>query len=507
MVDDLLPSEYYNANLADRKEYETRAEEIAAVSLPYMIRIDGADKSTKMAYKPSQSFNGRLINNLKAKMGMALLPPSTSSFRLQPDAIGLMELYKGNESQLVEIAQELSMLTDVINTEIESQQIRSDLFDLLLQMIGVGSVIVEKSKDNGIILHTLKSFIVTLDNKGEAVRMCIMETLRELPENITPKEVKDEYELFTMLTYDTESKVWIETQDIDGELVGSEITYQPEKLPYNYLGWTWMVGDKYHRPFAEDYIGDMTQLNNLAKLNTEGALVAAKIVVYVNPRGNRTSKADLTSASNGAVLDGSSDDVTAFQLEKNFDFQVSNDREAVIKKELKECFLDSGAVTRDAERVTAEEIRVMAQQLESSTLAGIYSRMSMKWQKWIIEMVINELGIKFEATDVDVLTGLDALGRSQEAQRLDALVTRIAQLQLTHYLKDSELINRYASYEGVNIANLVKTPDEVKEELEAQREAANRQAMEQAGAEETGKSGAKAIVEGAAGTAAPQQQG
>ena len=123
-----------------------------------------------------------------------------------------------------------------------------------------------------------------------------MEMLSELPEGITAKEEKTEYELFTMLYYDVDAKNWKMTQDIDGELVGTEARYKTEKLPYKYLGWTWMVGDKYHRPFAEDYLSDMIQVDNLSKLNTEGAIVAAKTVVLVDNRGNRTSKDKLTNA-------------------------------------------------------------------------------------------------------------------------------------------------------------------------------------------------------------------
>ena len=81
-----LPSEFYNTNVADRSQYESRAETIATLTLPYLYRTDGGSGSTPFGSGPSQSFNGRLVNTLKSKMGMALLPPATSSFRLDADA-------------------------------------------------------------------------------------------------------------------------------------------------------------------------------------------------------------------------------------------------------------------------------------------------------------------------------------------------------------------------------------------------------------------------------------
>ncbi len=495
IVSETIPSAWYNGQVSDRKQYSDRAEKIAEISLPYVIRKDGASGSDAFASAPAQSFNGRLINNLKSKMGMALLPPATSSFRLKADPMAMVEMFGGNEKAIEAIRQQLSLNTDAINSEIENQQIRSSLFDMILQQIVVGSVIVEKKERDGIIIYPLKSFVVDLDNKGEPIAMCVMETIKVLPKDIVPKEEKDEYELYTLLALDKDTDKWVMKQDIDGEEVGKEKSYKDyDSLPFRYFGWNWVSGDSYHRPFAEDYYSDMNQLNKMANLNTEGAIISAKSVLLVNQRGGRTRKDDLVKAVNGAVIDGSADDVTAFQFNKNHDFQVSNEREATIKKELMQNFLDTGSVTRDAERVTAEEIRVMAQQLEASSLAGIYSKMALRWSKWIVLQVMNELKIKFEAVDVAVLTGLDSLGRSQEAQKQDNFMQRVTQLQLNHYIKESEVLQRYAAYDGINTVGLIKTSDEVQAEQKAAQEAQTAQMGQEAMATSAGDGAGKALT-------------
>ena len=490
-----VPSAFYTANISDRKPYEDRAQAISEVSLPYVFRAEGSDGGSELFKSVSQSFNGRQVNNLKAKMGMALLPPATSSFRLKPDAQAMVDLFQGNEAAVETIRQQLSLNTDAINSEIENQQIRSSLFDMLLQQIVVGSVIVEKNDRKGITIFPLRSFVVNLDSQGEPLAMCIVEKLKMLPEGITPKDVKDEYDLYTLLALDKDTNKWIMKQDIDGEAVGKEQTFADyDKLPFRYFGWNWLQGDAYHRPFAEDYYPDMEQVDKLAKLNTEGSVIAAKTVIMVNQRGGRTRKSDLVNAANGGVIDGSAEDVTAFQLNKNFDFQVSNEREATLKKELMANFLDTGSVQRDAERVTAEEIRVMAQQLEASTLAGVYSKMALKWSKWIVLKVMDELKIKFDAVDVAVLTGLDSLGRSQEAQKQDGFMQRITQLQLNHWIKESEIIQRYAAYDGINTVGLLKTSDEVKQEQKAAAEAQSRQMGEEELAKSAGKGAGETLT-------------
>ena len=500
-IETVIPSEFYSAGLSDRKPYEDRAEDISKISLPYVMRAEGSDGGSELFKSVSQSFNGRQINNLKSKMGMALLPPATSSFRLKPDPIGMLNLMQGNEAAVEKLREKLSLNTDAINSELENQQIRSSLFDMLLQQIVVGSVIVEKNKREGVTIFPLRSFVVELDSQGEPLAMCISEKLKVLPEGIEPQEEKDEYELFTLLAYDKNTNKWIMRQDIDGEIVGKEISYKDyDSLPFRYFGWNWVQGDAYHRPFAEDYYPDMEQIDKLAKLNTEGSIIAAKTLVLVNQRGGRTRKRDVVNSANGAVIDGSSEDITAFQLNKNFDFQVSNEREAIIKRELQANFLDTGSVQRDAERVTAEEIRIMAQQLEASTLAGVYSKMALKWSKWIVMKIMDELNVTFEAVDVDVLTGLDALGRSQEAQKQDNFMQRVTQLQLNHWINENEVLQRYAMFDGINTVGLVKTSDIVKKEQAQAQQQQQEQVLAESGAASLGQEAGKALVN-------PQQGG
>lgn len=477
-----LPSEYYQKGLAVRKNYEDRGKLIAKLTLPYVIRDENDTGVTAMTDSTSQSYCGRLINTLKAKMGMALLPPATSSFRYVPNPEELAALTKGIDNNIARVHQVLSTNVAVVNAEIELQQIRTTLFDIILQQLVVGSVVVEKVKTGrkGMKLHPLQSFVASLDQQGRAYKICIVEKIITLPEGVIVSKVQDEYELYTMVTKDSDLDMWYMTQEIDGAVVGEEITYKnDDDLPFRYLGWTWMVGDAYHRPYAEDYYQDMQQLDKLAKLLTDGAIVQAKMLLFVNERGGRTRKDEVANSANGDVIDGDAADVTAFKAEKNFDFQVPAEREAMIKRQLAQAFLMSESVTRDAERVTAEEIDFMARELEASSLAGIYSKMALEFSKWNVHQIMLELKIKFESIEVRILTGLDALGRSQEAQKLDRLLQRAGTMGMLNWFKPNEALNRYASFEGVPTEGLMKTPNEVAEEQQAEQQRLAQEALVQ----------------------------
>jgi hypothetical protein len=475
-IKEISPKEFYNKFSAGRMDHENTAKSISELTLPYIMMEDGASSSTQYKDKISQAFCGRLVNTLKSKMGMSLLPPSTSSFRLEPDKDALETITQGDPEAKAVIYAELSARTAQINKEIEAQQIRDTIFDMLTQLIVVGSIIMEKKDSKGIKLHTLRNFTVDLDATGEPRAMCVVEKLKDLPEGIDFKEDQEEYMLYTLVERDYLTGSWILKQSIDDVIVGEEITYKDDTLPFQYVGWTWTDGDKYHRPYAEDYLPDMDQYNQLSNLITKGSIVAAKVILFVDEKGNRTRKSDVANSKNGAVLNGRADDVTALQLQKNFDFQIPMERLQDIGKNLASAFLMNESVTRDAERVTAQEIRFMAQELEMSSLSGVYSKLAKKVSKRIVQWVMAELKIKFKGIDVNVITGLDALGRSQEAQKLDGYVQRLVAMNMMHWLDQGELAQRYASFDGIDTTGLLKTPNQVAQE-QAQAQAAQAEQM------------------------------
>ena len=113
--------------------------------------------------------------------------------------------------------------------------------------------------------------------------------------------------------------------------------------------------------------------------------------------------------------------------------------------------------------------------------------MSKKFNKWLVMQIMKELGIKFDTIDVNVITGLDALGRNMEATKMDNFMMRMTNLQLNRWLKESEIITRYASYDGIETINLVKTPNEVQQENQQAQQQALQQQLLSSGADSLGK--------------------
>ncbi len=475
---DLKPSEYYNKVKSDRTPYEDQAEKIAKLTVPSLMRDNSWSNSSTTEDSYGQAFGARCVNNFVSKIGMTLFPPNASAFRLTPD-LDLMKQQLGG-SGTEEFSKAIVSAQNRITDRLEANNTRNTIFSVLDHLTVVSSCILEKVDKKGYKVHTLRNFVVSLNDTGEEYKICVLEKLEKLPEGLTATEEKDEYELYTQLE-EVEPNKWVLTQELDGELIGKEATYDNDTRPFSYQGWLWNQGDKYHRPYADSYLGGLEEYSTWVKVLTKGGLISSKNITIVDERTGRTRLRDIRKAENGAIIQGRADDVTSYQHGKNYDYQVAERCKQDIKEDLSMAFLLN--VRRDAERVTAEEIRAMSAELENA-LASMYSIVSNKLIKRMVLWAMQDLGIKLNTIKVEVVTGLDALGRAVEAQKLDELVTRGAQIGFADRFNQGALAIKYAGYYNVPTEEILMT----EEEYQKQQQQMQQQQMAQEGGNALAKS-------------------
>ena len=215
----------------------------------------------------------------------------------------------------------------------------------------------------------------------------------------------------------------------------------------------------------------------------------------VNPNG--VTRADtLARAENGAIVAGNAADVEALQVGKAADMSVALQTVQLLERRVSFTFLMNESVQRDAERVTAEEVRLMAEQLESG-LAGVYSMLSQELQLPLIKRVLflMEKSGEIPAMPVDLVnpqitTGLEAIGRGNDKQRLTNFLqvtsAALGPEQMLSLINPSELVRRFAASDGIDIAGLVKT----EEELQAAQSQQQKVALEEQLANNAANAGA-----------------
>ena len=85
-----------------------------------------------------------------------------------------------------------------------------------------------------------------------------------------------------------------------------------------------------------------------------------------------------------------------------------------------------------------------------------------------------------------IVAGVNALGRGQDQQSLVSFIQTIAQTKgpeiMAQFLDPSEYIKRLAAAQGIDVLNLVKSPETMAQEKQQQQQQAQQQAlMSQAG--------------------------
>ena len=491
--------QYYEACENSRDSYLRRARESAALTIPYLVPPDSNNSSTDYD-TPFQGIGARGVNNLSSKLLLALLPPNSPFFRLLIDKFEYEKASDGNEdpSLKTELEQGLAEIEKAVQSEVETSAIRVGVFEALKQLIVAGNVLLYVPDKGGLRVFNLERYVCKRDPMGNVQSIIVKESLDPDMLPIAVKERLEEagnpavtavgarqekvVDVYTGI-YRNEGS-WIvrqEVADINIEEAGGK--YPLDKNPWMPLRYTRIENEDYGRGFIEEYLGDLQSLEGLTQAIVQGSAAAAKVLFLVNPNGT-TRPRILANSPNGAIVQGNAQDVTCLQMEKFADFRVAQETIEQIKERLGFAFMMNTAVQRAGERVTAEEIRYMAQELED-VLGGVYSILSQEFQMPLVNRLMDRMAkagrlpkLPKKIVKPTIVTGLEALGRGHDLNKLDSFVQGASQLlgdQFATYVNMSDYLKRRATSLGIDVEGLIKS----EEELEMEKQQAAQQAMAQ----------------------------
>lgn len=484
-------TELYRKLEADRDLFLNRARKCSALTLPTLIPWDDHQSSAEIE-TPYQAFGARAVNNLASKLLLSLLPPNGSFFRLRIDDYALEQLAGAPEAKS-EIEAALAKVEGAVMTEIETQAIRINMFEALKHLLVAGNVLLWMKPQGGIRVFHLSQYVIDRDPDGSPT--CIV-TIENTSEELLTEEQhalcyngdsenegngsrEKSVQIYTAAVLeDGKWRVW---QEIKNQMVpGSEGFYSSDRLPYIPLRMSAIANESYGRSMVEEYLGDLISLEGLSQAIVETAACAAKLLVLVNPAGV-TRKEDVATAPNGAVRDGTAEDVSVVQAEKYADMRIAQEARAQIMEDLSKAFLMASSVQRNAERVTAEEIRYLAQELEDA-LGGVYSVLSLEMQLPLVTRLLADLQKKGRVPRLPpsvrpaIVTGLEALGRGHDLQKLDTFVAGALNTFgpeiVTKYIDIRDFLTRRAVAVGLNVEGLVKSADVIAQEDAQQQQSA-----------------------------------
>lgn len=480
-----------------RSAYLERARKCSELTLPHLFPPDGTTESSQFL-TPYQGLGARGVNNLASKLLLSLLPPNTPFFKmtLAENEMDHLQAMSGDQFKSIrtEIDKGLSKIEKRFMAWTEGVAVRPDVNEALKHLIVGGNVLSVLDEQDGIKNFRLDKYVVRRTPSGEVLEIVIKEPvdytalppevqalIEQAPTSDNPRDserflythvqlVKGKYEVY---------------QEIEAKTIpSSKGTYLKNELPFLALRFTKVAGEDYGRSYVEEYYGDLKSLEGLTKAVVNSAAIVSKAIVMVRP-GGVTSAKKIAEAETGDVVTGSMEDVGLLQFDKWADLRIAFEAIKTLEQRLAFAFLLNTAIQRPGERVTAEEIRYMARELEDA-LGGTYSVLSQDFQlpflragMAVLQRTSNQewkIPKLPKGVNPIIVTGLEALGRGHDLQKLDTWLSGAAQMlgpNMIQRINIEEYLARRALALGVDVEGLLVS----QEELDAQQQQAQMMEM------------------------------
>ena len=474
--------ERYSQLMSGRTQFLDMAVECSELTLPYLVTQDDNYKGKRTLLQPYQSVGAKAVVTLAAKLMLAILPPQTAFFKLQVRDDKLGETL--DPMMRSELDLSFSKIERLIMDYIAASSDRVVVHQALKHLIVSGNALIFMGKD-GLKHYPLNRYVVERDGNGNVIEIVTKERISRKVLGIappTPNESvnsdseygagEDDAEVYTCVKMDESSGSWRWHQEVDDMILeGSQSTAPKNASPWLVLRFNTVDGEDYGRGRVEEFIGDLRSLNGLSQALVEGASVASKVIFLVSP-SSTTKPQTLSKAGNGAIIQGRPEDVGVVQVGKTADFSTAAQMSQSIEKRILEAFLVMNV--RNAERVTAEEVRLTQLELEQS-LGGLFSLLTVEFlvpylnRTLLILQRSNQIPrLPKDVVRPKIVAGINSLGRGQDNESLTRFMATVAQTlgpeALVKFVNPSEAIQRLAAAQGIDVLNLIRTPEELQAE-------------------------------------------
>ncbi|NKW09131.1 hypothetical protein HGG76_02480 [Ochrobactrum tritici] len=230
-------------------------------------------------------------------------------------------------------------------------------------------------------------------------------------------------------------------------------------------------GSNWFLPYCADYEGDLQAVENFSAALQDGGAAAARFLTLVDPNG-ATDLSDILEAENLDVVPGRQQDVHTLRSDKGGDLRVTSEEMEKASRRLGQAFLMFSSIQRSGERVTAEEWKILATEIDQA-MGGLYSSVSQTSQRFFVLRFIH----LHEETDpqigklpeglvrIAVVTGIDSLGSSSELSRFKEFMADANELgnspTTAKYMSISDGLRRLATYHNIKSEGLILPEEQV----------------------------------------------
>lgn len=405
-----------------------RVERLASLTLPHVcLPLGLTHENTAITYTPG-SIGAQLVTHIVNKLGLTLFRPGIPFFRLRPDPGTKGQLQSEGKGE-PDIAAGLAAVEKESSEYLDTSGQRPKLTTVMEHLVVAGNALLVMEK-NYIRCLGLRYWCAKRNYKGEVIciiikeEMCADELELKVREAMITKGVtyQDESKVCWFKVVERKGNEMILTQYIGDTRLPQEFDgkWPVDECPYRIAVWSLPDESDYGVSLCQSYWGDLETATNLGgAINTAG-IIGCEMRWGVDPTGT-TRAEDLNTTPNGAFVPARKDDINPIFGGNSEAVTVADAILQRVERRLGAGFLMQGASTRNAERVTAEEVRMQALELETS-YGGTYTSISRDVQSPVAHWCLDGTGNKLKGTgfEAQVITGLDALSRNAELEAVRA---------------------------------------------------------------------------------------
>lgn len=435
-----------------------------------------------------QEMGAILVNNLASKLAGLLFPESRPFYRIKLSPTLKKAAREAGKSD-VDIAAALASLEMESCQQLFLNGSYEQLVMAMKHLIVCGNVLLFRdTTKNKTTAFGITSYSVKRDGRGNMLD-CILREYTDfysLPMQVqsvlrynSPMKYRDEdqcsknqVELYTRIKrgYNSNGKpIYTVSQEADNVPVGEAGTYPEHLCPWQAVPWSLVAGESYGRGLVEDYAGGFAKLSDESEAAALYGIEACRLINLVAP-GQGADVDELQAASMGEYVPGSKDSVFAHEGGDADKMQQMQQQIEGTFGRLARAFMYK-ANTRNAERVTAFELKQDALEAES-TLGGTYSSLSASIQIPQAHILLTEIdigmmeGILMGEVVLGIEAGIKALGRQAEVQNLASAAQDAAAIipvlaQLSPRIDKERILDVIMAGQSVDTTTIYKDKDQM----------------------------------------------
>lgn len=519
--------DFYKEQQRDRTGPVELARRISDITLPSLFAPEEWKQGDDLDIT-NQSIGAYLVNTLASNLTTAALPPNLPMAKFEAEEEELSDDIKEDPSLWAQVTYSLSRLEQSHRKRLSRTKARATYGRAMRLLLVAGNACILWTEINKPRCYDMHHYVVKRSADGEQIVIVLKDSvsyatadpdIREAAQEAwigtdsAPKTAAEEwtksitiYHVQTLVGEGDDAE-WHYWQEVEGGTVveGSE-AWSPYDVPHMWAGGLiHKPGSDWCLPYCVDYEGDLRSVETLESSLQDGAAGMSWFLTFVNSESGITNIHDVRKADNLDILTGRADDVSTHRADKGGDLNFVVAQAERVARRLGIAFAVRAAIQRDGERVTAEEWQTLTQELDRA-MGGLYTQVSDGIHRWFVlrgvhlhEIEKPSLRPKPEGLiKVSVNTGMDAIGQSSDHGNLmgwvnDSHVVAGPEV-FAKKIQVGDIYQRLASYRGVKMDGLMKTPEQEAAENQQQQQMQQQQTLLEQGAGPVAKEGAGMIA-------------